>query len=75
MWKVVGYGVRDVEKGRYYDLFLQREAQAPAQGVEVLRGDYSAKKISYIPTIGDIVVVSFDSYNGRRYISEVYKVK
>lgn len=75
MWKVVGFKVRDGQKGRYYDLYLQREAQAPGQGLECMAIDFAANKISYVPCINDIVVVSLDSYNGRKYASEVYKVK
>ena len=75
MWKVVGFNVRDGKNGRYYDLFLQREATAPAQGIEVLKVDYSANRVSYIPVIGDWVVVSLDSFNGRKYASDVIKVK
>ena len=74
MWKVVGFKCRDSEKGRYYDLYLQREAQG-GEGLECMHIDYSTKRVSYIPCLNDIVVVSMDSYSGRRYASEVYKVK
>lgn len=74
MWKVVGFNVRD-RNGRYYDLYLQREATAPAQGIEVMKVNFSASKISYVPVIGDWVLVSLDSFNGRRYATEIVEVK
>ena len=74
MWKVVGFKCRDSEKGRFYDVFLQRECSAPGVGLECMRGDFSARRCSYVPELNDIVAVSMDSYNGRRYISEIYKV-
>lgn len=74
MWKVVGFKFRDSEKGRYYDLYLQRELPDGGVGLECCRGDFSARRISYVPSLNDIVCVSWDSYNGRRYISDVYKV-
>lgn len=75
MWKVVGFKARDGKNGRYYDLYLEREATHPAQGKEVMSGDYAAARVSYVPVIGDWVVVSMDSFNGRRYIADVIKVK
>lgn len=75
MWKVVGFKVRTTNQGsKYCDLYLQREASAPGQGIEVFAGDYAMERFSYEPTIGDWVMISTGSYQGRRFISDIVKV-
>lgn len=79
MWEVVGFGVRTVQckdgvTRRFYDVFLQREAQAPAQGIETQRGDYREDKFAYAPQIGDKLFVAFGNFQGRQYISDLQVV-
>lgn len=75
MWKVVGFKVRVSKQGsRYCDLYLQREATAPGQGIEVFTGDYAMERFTYEPVIGDWVMISIGVYQGRRFISDIVKV-
>lgn len=73
MWEVVGFRYRATQNGenRYVDLFLQREAKAPAKGIECKAVDYREDKIAYVPVIGDRVAISMSSYNGRQFLSDL----
>lgn len=73
MWEVVGFRFRVTKNGeyRYVDLYLQREATAPAKGIEVKAVDYREDKIAYVPQIGDRVVPSMGSYQGRQFLSDL----
>jgi len=80
MWEIVGYNVRNVKCKddvfrKFYDVFLQREATAPAQGIETQRGDYREDKFAYVPQIGDKVFVSFGNFQGRQFISDLQVVE
>lgn len=80
MWQIVGYNVRNVKCKddvfrKFYDVFLQREATAPAQGIETQRGDYREDKFAYVPQIGDKVFVAFGYFQGRQFISDLLVVE
>lgn len=75
MWRVVGFKFRDVEgKGRYYDVYLQRELPN-GEGLECKAVNYNSGFVPYSPVLNDIVVVSTRQWNGRDIVSEMYKVK
>lgn len=77
MWEVVGYNVRsavckDGITRKFYDIYLQREAQAPAQGLEVAAADYREDRYPYVPKLGDKLFVGFArSAQGRVFIAEL----
>ena len=77
MWEVVGFNVRTVlckdnVNRRYYDLYLQREAQAPAQGFEVVAVDYREDKYQYVPQLGDKVFAAVArSAQGRVFLADL----
>lgn len=80
MWEIVGFNIRNVRCKddvfrKFYDVFLQRVAQAPAQGIETQRGDYREDKFTYVPQIGDKVFVAFGNYQGRQFISDLQLVE
>ena len=80
MWEVVGYASRDVQgkdgqTRKYFDLYLEREASAPAQGLQVIACDYAADRFTYRPKIGDRVFAAFGrSKTGRLYLSDLQVV-
>lgn len=80
MWEVVGYNVRqavckDNVTRKFYDIYLQREAAAPAQGFEVAAGDYREDRYHYVPKIGDKVFAAFArSAQGRVFLADLQVV-
>lgn len=74
MWKVVGFKRREKDGKIYFDLSLQREYK-DGTGVECRVCNYSAGYINYVPALGDMVMISMGSYNGRSYVQEVLKVR
>lgn len=80
MWEVVGYNVRtavckDGITRKFYDIYLQREATAPAQGIECAAGDYREDRFAYVPKIGDRVFAAFArSAQGRVFLADLQHV-
>lgn len=77
MWEVVGYNVRLVKckdgiERRYYDIYLQREAQKPAEGFETAAADFREDRYPYVPQLGDKIFAAFGrSAEGRVYLAEL----
>ena len=80
MWEVVGFRLRNVQFKdgqicKYFDLYLEREASEPAQGLQVIACDYAADRFTYRPKIGDRVFAAFGrSKTGRLYLSDLQVV-
>lgn len=70
MWQVVGFKIRESNGKKYCDIFLERDREG-ITGKEVKRGNYSMSAIDYSPTLGDTVIISEGSFNGRTYISDI----
>lgn len=73
MWKVVGFKSRVKNEKTYWDVFVSRPCTG-GQGEEVRVLNYSQDYIGYLPALGDMIMFSMGSYNGRQYVQEINKV-